>query len=71
MLTPRGSYLRTLGLESGAGKGALKSAYRKMAKRYHPDRFASGAHSDTERETARRRMLAVNAAYDWLSENGT
>ena len=31
-------YYETLGVERGANEDALKSAFRKMAKQYHPDR---------------------------------
>ena len=51
-----------LGLAPGADAGAVKSAYRSLAKRYHPDRFATAA--PDARAKAEARMKAINAAYD-------
>ncbi|MEM9054055.1 MAG: J domain-containing protein [Pseudomonadota bacterium] len=65
-LTPRATYLRVLGLKPGANQAEIKTAYRKKAKVYHPDRFLSARYSDTQRATAARKMRLVNEAYDWL-----
>lgn len=51
-----------LGVASDASQAAVKSAYRKLALRYHPDRNASAA--------ATERFLQVSAAYEVLSNPG-
>ncbi|MEM5515715.1 J domain-containing protein [Henriciella sp. AS95] len=67
--TPRKAHLRTLGLSGQPDAKALRSTYRKLAKKFHPDQFASSAHSDTARRKASARMSAINEAYDWLVQN--
>lgn len=64
--TQKTKYLRVLGLTEPAHLLDIKSAYRHLAKEYHPDRFASGQHDDAARTAAATRMREVNAAYDWL-----
>jgi len=49
-----------LGVEKTASEDEIKSAYRKMAKQYHPD-----LHPDDP--VAAQKMNEVNAAYDILS----
>lgn len=51
----------TLGLAPWAGKEAIKKAYRRQAKKYHPD---SAMSADT------RRFIKIDAAYKWLRLNG-
>ncbi|MDJ0920330.1 MAG: DnaJ domain-containing protein [Henriciella sp.] len=68
-LTPRHAHMSLLGLQKGASRSQIKKAYRKLAKTYHPDRFASKRHSDAERAEASAKMREVNEAYDWLQEN--
>ena len=52
----------TLGVDPGAAPDELAAAYRRAAKRWHPDR---GAGPD-----AQRRMSEINAAYDLLRDGG-
>lgn len=66
---PRENYLRTLGLRGSITKSEIKRAYRKLAKRYHPDQFAAHHHSTSDRECAAEKMVALNEAYDWLLAN--
>ncbi len=54
-------YYETLGVNRGAGDAALKSAYRKLAMRYHPDRNSG----DTEAE---KKFKEINEAYDILKD---
>ncbi len=50
-----------LGLFPGASLAQVKKAHRKLAKRYHPDRFMSAP--EPERYHAEQKMILVNAAY--------
>lgn len=53
-------YYRTLGLERDAGQDEIKRAYRKLARRYHPD-----VSSEADAET---RFKEVNEAYEVLKD---
>jgi hypothetical protein len=48
-----------LGLEPGASPESVQRAYRRLAKRFHPDRAGEGAGE---------MMISVNAAYDLLRD---
>ena len=65
----RAQHLSVLGLRDPAHLMEVKHAYRTMAKTFHPDRYASPAHSSDERREAAERMREVNQAYDWLCAN--
>ncbi len=54
---------KVLGLSAGASKEEVTRAYRKLAKKYHPDLNPGDA-------TAAKKMAEVNAAYDSIV-NGT
>ena len=54
---------KVLGLTSGASKDEVAKAYRKLAKKYHPDLNPGD-------EAAAKKMAEVNAAYDAIT-NGT
>ena len=54
---------RVLGLAPGASKDEVTAAYRKLAKKYHPDLNPGD-------EAAAKKMAEVNAAYDAII-NGT
>lgn len=56
--------LGVLDLRDDADADALSSAYRRLAKVHHPDRFAM-ADEETQRLHAER-MLAINRAYQHL-----
>ena len=56
-MTSHGDPYRTLGVASGASLNEIKSAYRRLAKKYHPD---------TAGERALPRFLAIQAAYEGL-----
>ena len=50
--------------ESTATAEELKSAYRKMAKRYHPDLLRANGVPEEMIAEATARMVQVNAAWD-------
>ncbi|MEW6226332.1 MAG: J domain-containing protein, partial [Chloroflexota bacterium] len=56
-MTFQGDPYRTLGIAPGASLNEIRSAYRRLAKQYHPD--AAG-------ERALPRFLAIQAAYERL-----
>jgi DnaJ-domain-containing protein 1 len=50
-----------LGVAFGADEETCKTAYKKLLKRYHPDRHAEDAEHQKE---ATRKMTSINVAYD-------
>ncbi len=50
-----------LGLFPGASVVQVKKAHRALAKRYHPDRFATAP--EPEQRRVAERMVRINAAY--------
>ena len=59
-MTPQADPFRTLGVAPGASLNEIKSAYRRLAKQFHPD--AAG-------ERALPRFLAIQAAYESLVDD--
>ena len=55
-------YYDVLGVDRGADSGSLKSAYRKLAMQYHPDK--NPGNSDAE-----KRFKEVSEAYEVLSNS--
>lgn len=51
-----------LGVDRGADGGTIKSAYRKLAMKYHPDRNPGDAEAEA-------RFKAISAAYDILKDD--
>jgi len=54
-------YYKTLGVERGASAGEIKSAYRKLARKYHPD-------VNPNNKEAERRFKEINEAYQVLGD---
>src|SRR5690606_6930185 len=54
-------FYETLGVERNADAAALKSAYRKLAMRYHPDRNPGDAEAE-------RRFKEISEAYETLKD---
>lgn len=55
------NYHKVLGLSPGASQKQIKTAYRKLALKYHPDRNKS--------PEARQKFQEITAAYDYLLEH--
>ena len=58
---PQKNYHKVLGLSPGATKKQIKSAYRQLALKYHPDRNKSAG--------AARKFQEITEAYDYLLEH--
>jgi len=58
-------YYKVLGVDRDADNRHIKSAYRKLSKRFHPDKAATHGFSKVEAE---RNMARVNEAYEVLSD---
>jgi hypothetical protein len=59
-------YRSLLGLRLNFTKGELKTAYRTLAEKYHPDKYISA--SSRDRENAETLMKQINGAYEVLKE---
>ena len=57
------SACRLLGVQATSTRDEIKTAYRKLASRYHPDRLASAA---VDPQQASDRMASINEAYRLL-----
>ena len=55
-------YYEVLGIQKGASEAEIKKAYRKMAKKYHPDM------NQDDPKAAEEKMKEVNEAYDVLKD---
>ncbi len=60
------SYYEILGVDKSASQDELKSAYRKLAKKYHPDLYSTA--SEQEKKNAEVKFKEINHAYDVLSD---
>ena len=54
-------YYKILGVERGANEAEIKSAFRKLALKYHPDRNAGN-------NSAEEKFKEINEAYEVLSD---
>jgi molecular chaperone DnaJ len=59
-------YYETLGISKNASADEIKSAYRKMAKKYHPDVFATAG--PAQKAEAEKKFKEIQHAYDVLSD---
>lgn len=60
------NYYDILGVSKGASEDEIKSAYRKLAKQYHPDLFAGKP--EAEKKQAEEKFKKINHAYQVLSD---
>eukprot|EP00543_Licmophora_paradoxa_P016631 CAMPEP_0202465256 /NCGR_PEP_ID=MMETSP1360-20130828/65017_1 /ASSEMBLY_ACC=CAM_ASM_000848 /TAXON_ID=515479 /ORGANISM="Licmophora paradoxa, Strain CCMP2313" /LENGTH=273 /DNA_ID=CAMNT_0049088929 /DNA_START=75 /DNA_END=893 /DNA_ORIENTATION=+ len=60
---------KALGLGHDASSNQIKSAYRKLALQYHPDRLAARAATKEEWRVASENFAAISAAYALLSDD--
>lgn len=56
-------YYKILGVKRNADEAAIKSAYRKQALKYHPDRV-----SEDEKDAAQQKFMEISNAYEVLSD---
>ena len=59
-------YYDVLGIDKSASADDIKSAYRKAALKWHPDRWVSG--TDEEKKTAEDKFKEASEAYTVLSD---
>ena len=59
-------YYEVLGVDKKASADEIKSAYRKLALKWHPDRWVSG--TDAEKKTAEENFKEAAEAYSILSD---
>ncbi|MCR5243955.1 MAG: molecular chaperone DnaJ [Bacteroidales bacterium] len=65
MATKR-DYYEILGIQKGASEDDIKSAYRKLALKWHPDKWVDG--TEAEKKTAEEKFKEASEAYSVLSD---
>ncbi|MBN2878810.1 MAG: J domain-containing protein [Clostridia bacterium] len=58
---------KVLGVSPGATQEEIKTVYRNLVKKYHPDKYADNPLGDLAEE----KMQEINAAYDMLTGSGS
>ncbi|MEG6512646.1 J domain-containing protein [Desulforamulus ruminis] len=56
-------YYEVLGVERSAGEKEIKTAYRKLARKHHPD-----LHTGSDKQAAEEKFKEINEAYEVLSD---
>ncbi|MBO4341447.1 MAG: molecular chaperone DnaJ [Bacteroidales bacterium] len=65
-MADRKGYYKVLGVSETASADEIKSAYRKLALKWHPDRWVSG--TEQEKKTAEEKFKEAAEAYSVLSD---
>ena len=60
------NYYKTLGLSSSATKAEIKIAYRKLAKKYHPDKLVTD--DPALKKGAQEKFQEVQKAYEIIQK---
>lgn len=60
-------YYEVLGLQKGASADDIKKAYRKLAVKWHPDKWSNS--TEAEKKTAEEKFKELAEAYDVLSDD--
>eukprot|EP01027_Heterolobosea_sp_BB2_P001915 GEZU01002859.1.p1 GENE.GEZU01002859.1~~GEZU01002859.1.p1 ORF type:complete len:555 (-),score=203.46 GEZU01002859.1:88-1752(-) len=68
-LASRKNYYKILGVEKTADKREVKTAYRKLALVYHPDRYPTEETKNMTREEAENKFKDIAEAYEILSDD--
>ncbi len=63
-MTARAKALAILEVAPGANEGEVRSAYRQLCRKYHPDRFAN---DDVKAKAAHELFIEIHRAYQLLS----
>ena len=61
-MSEKRDYYEVLGVQKGASEAEIKKAYKKMARKYHPDL------NQDDPKAAEEKMKEVNEAYDVLKD---
>ncbi|OOB77067.1 MAG: hypothetical protein BEN19_02540 [Epulopiscium sp. Nuni2H_MBin003] len=61
-------YSNVLGVSEDATLQEIKKAYRKLAKEYHPDKFADGSRPQSYVDMAKNKIVEINEAYEYLQK---
>ena len=64
---PAGDPYKILGIPNTATEEEVKTAYRELAKKYHPDNYADSPLADLANE----KMQEINEAYDSITVSYT
>jgi molecular chaperone DnaJ len=59
------NYYEILGVRENASKEEIRSAYRELVKKYHPDKYMDNPLADLAEE----KLKEINEAYDYLMNN--
>ena len=63
-----GDAYKALGIDSGASDKEIKTAYRRLMNRHHPDKLVAKGLPESMLEVAKERTREINAAYDLIKE---
>ncbi|MGL5088048.1 MAG: DnaJ domain-containing protein [Cetobacterium sp.] len=63
----KSKYYNVLGVQEGVTPEELKKAYRELAKKHHPDRYANA--TQETRDMHEKKFKEINEAYEKLQQN--